>query len=374
MTTTTRSKKAAPKAATTTAKKNNCVKNKVPIKKKETKKNQKKKASPPATLPPFDITDVREHDILLGRGKGYFEHPGNVRFLQLTGQFRSMYKTAQRSAKQEIAQRAKETILLCGIGHDDPIPRFLVEQPTINPDGSKKKKSKKKKKKIVTSEQPSQFYRLATEEEIKAKLTHRLRENDKKKSNKNSSTAAETSEDSSSSGGPPPPHTSSSIDIVSSNNINHGQEREEVDGAASFLPYLPLPVAASFNDHQDQVVEAQVPPPTRPLSPTVVSVSDENSSIDSYDGDISFDEHEDDYSTSSSSFDDEEEDNIKIRNNEQGSPDDMFAEQISSLSISANEDTIHPQALALFSSILPPDNNAGDAIMDDDFEPICIPL
>ena len=99
----------------------------------------------------------RDTDVLCGRGRGYFEHPGNRRMLAIISRFKCEYQTASKTDKSIITNRVLHLILNPRDG--TARPRFLKESH-----GSKKEKG------------VNGSWSELCEKEIHKKVAHTLRE------------------------------------------------------------------------------------------------------------------------------------------------------------------------------------------------------
>ena len=59
---------------------------------------------------PEAIAIPKQHDVLLGRGKRYYEHVGNVRFRQAVEAFAPTYNSATAAAKQQMTLKIVELV------------------------------------------------------------------------------------------------------------------------------------------------------------------------------------------------------------------------------------------------------------------------
>eukprot|EP00980_Cylindrotheca_fusiformis_P005718 scaffold1192_cov58-Cylindrotheca_fusiformis.AAC.12 len=69
--------------------------------------------------------DVRESDVLLGRGRRFQEHPGNVRFRNALEDYRDAYDSARRNQKRRITVALREMLAADGF-------RFLKQVDDTN--------------------------------------------------------------------------------------------------------------------------------------------------------------------------------------------------------------------------------------------------
>lgn len=104
------------------------------------------------------VSRPRDTDVLCGRGRGYFEHPGNRRMLAIISQFKSEYQTASKTEKSIITHRVLQLILNPRDG--TARPRFLKEESN----------GKKKERGVNGS------WSELCEKEIHKKVAHTLRE------------------------------------------------------------------------------------------------------------------------------------------------------------------------------------------------------
>lgn len=76
----------------------------------ELKKGQPKEGSPSAVAASM-VTELLESDILLGRGRGAHDHPGNLRMRETLGSYRTKYFEAKRGVKQLVVMEAYHELI-----------------------------------------------------------------------------------------------------------------------------------------------------------------------------------------------------------------------------------------------------------------------
>lgn len=92
------------------------------VKSKSSKRSNRKVKSYAANMV---IEEPEDSDVLCGRGRGFFEHPGNRRMLAIIAQFKPEYQTASKIEKSAITQRVLQIIL--EPQHGGARPRFLKQ-------------------------------------------------------------------------------------------------------------------------------------------------------------------------------------------------------------------------------------------------------
>ena len=102
-------------------------------------------------IPNLIISKPERFDILLGRGKGFFEWEGNIRFMDIVSKYQEAYQNTKKGSKDQIFDMALEEILTVSGEEGSTVVRFL--------------------KKISNNK-----YQVATSDEVSAKVKHRLRE------------------------------------------------------------------------------------------------------------------------------------------------------------------------------------------------------
>lgn len=75
------------------------------------KKGQPKEGAPIAVAVSAQVTEPLENDILLGRGRGIHDHPGNLRMRKTLGQYKTKYFEAKRGAKQVVVLEAYHEVI-----------------------------------------------------------------------------------------------------------------------------------------------------------------------------------------------------------------------------------------------------------------------
>eukprot|EP00980_Cylindrotheca_fusiformis_P005715 scaffold1192_cov58-Cylindrotheca_fusiformis.AAC.9 len=73
----------------------------------------------------YAVVNVRESDVLLGRGRFFQDHPGNVRFRNALEDYRDAYDTARRNQKRRIVIELRQMLAAEGI-------RFLKQLDGTN--------------------------------------------------------------------------------------------------------------------------------------------------------------------------------------------------------------------------------------------------
>ena len=102
-------------------------------------------------IPNLIISKPERFDILLGRGKGFFEWEGNIRFMDIVSKYQEAYQNTKKGSKDHVFDMALEEILTVSGEEGSAVVRFL--------------------KKISNNK-----YQVATSDEVSAKVKHRLRE------------------------------------------------------------------------------------------------------------------------------------------------------------------------------------------------------
>jgi hypothetical protein len=105
-------------------------------------------------------------DVLCGRGRGYFEHPGNRRMLAIISEFKSEYQTAAKVGKSNVTQRVLQIVLG---PHNGVRPRFLKRGGTCS-------KSTTRKGKNGSVDTAGASWQELCEKEVHKKVAHTLRE------------------------------------------------------------------------------------------------------------------------------------------------------------------------------------------------------
>eukprot|EP00980_Cylindrotheca_fusiformis_P005723 scaffold1192_cov58-Cylindrotheca_fusiformis.AAC.17 len=63
----------------------------------------------------YSTVDIRATDVLLGRGRGFQEHPGNIRFRNVLEDYRDVYDSAPRIQKRRIAIELRQLLAADGV-------------------------------------------------------------------------------------------------------------------------------------------------------------------------------------------------------------------------------------------------------------------
>mmetsp|Transcript_10944 Transcript_10944/g.26502 ORF Transcript_10944/g.26502 Transcript_10944/m.26502 type:complete len:269 (+) Transcript_10944:184-990(+) len=97
--------------ATTKGKKRNNRTDSLPMGLKGGLKKGQSKKWPPSAVVVTKVTVLRENDILLGRGRGVHNHPGNVKMRETLCQYRKQYCEAKFGRKQSVVEEAYHQLI-----------------------------------------------------------------------------------------------------------------------------------------------------------------------------------------------------------------------------------------------------------------------